>query len=170
MLEFRTTHVYRPADRGTGTDQRDLGFALVLMTSMEFVQPELVRRREQALQPLVGSVLAVDRWAKKVRPRWRHPSAPHPDKILRPGLSILIPERDNRQELADCLGSVQVAGRQWAEPLETIVVVSGSPQSGYRHCERRIRGFAGYFARGRWTSPVRCAPACARRVTIGSTC
>jgi radical SAM protein with 4Fe4S-binding SPASM domain len=127
VLEFRATHVCRPSERGDSPDQRDLGFALVLITSTEFVEPERTRRQEQSLQPLARSVQAVDRWGARLRRLSRH--APAVEAPLAPGLSIVIPERDNRDELTACLASVREAA--WTEPLETIVVASGSPQSGY---------------------------------------
>ena len=119
ILEFRIRHVYRAMERGTGADQRDLGFALALVTSKEFVPLEHARGREQELQPLVRAVEAVDRWAVKLGRLRRRQPAPDRAKTPRPGLSILIPERDNRQELAACLGSVRkrlVSGPSRSKP------------------------------------------------------
>jgi GT2 family glycosyltransferase len=50
---------------------------------------------------------------------------------LEPGLSILIPERDNVEELSACLAGVYGAIARWREPVEVIVVVNGSPASNY---------------------------------------
>jgi hypothetical protein len=46
MIEFRTRHVFRPSERRTGSDQRDLGFALVLLVSKDCVSAETTSLRE----------------------------------------------------------------------------------------------------------------------------
>lgn len=53
-------------------------------------------------------------------------------KSLRPGISIVIPERANPVQLGDCLESVRAACAHITEPFEVIVIVSGSPESDYR--------------------------------------
>ncbi|MGD0775459.1 MAG: SPASM domain-containing protein [Candidatus Solibacter sp.] len=132
MLEFRTTHVYRPSERGVGSDQRDLGFALVLVVSKAFIDPELAKEQAAALQPLRRFVQAIDVWGVRMRRRWRRTPRVHSDETWKPGLSILIPEWDNARELTASLASVREAARQWSEPLEVVVVVNGSPESGYQ--------------------------------------
>jgi GT2 family glycosyltransferase len=47
-------------------------------------------------------------------------------------LTVLIPERDNPGELAQCLTSVRRAANEWREPLDTMVVVNGSTETAYR--------------------------------------
>ena len=133
MLEFRTTHIYRPSERGVGTDRRDLGFALVLLVSREFVDPERARAQRTALQPLVRFVQAVDRWGTRVQRRYRRALRPPFAGSWKPGISVLIPEWDNLVELTACLKSVRDAACEWREPLQTIVVVNGSPRSDYEH-------------------------------------
>jgi GT2 family glycosyltransferase/MoaA/NifB/PqqE/SkfB family radical SAM enzyme len=48
-----------------------------------------------------------------------------------PGVSVLIPERDNVALLGDCLDSLSRAAAHVAEPLEVIVVVNGSEPALY---------------------------------------
>jgi MoaA/NifB/PqqE/SkfB family radical SAM enzyme/GT2 family glycosyltransferase len=131
VLEFHTTHVYRPAERGVGTDQRDLGFALVLMVSKAPADPERALVRMTALQPLRRMVSASDLWGTKIRRVWRRAARAQSTEAWKPGLSILIPEWDNVPELAACLRTVREAALEWSEPLEVVVVVNGSPQSAY---------------------------------------
>jgi GT2 family glycosyltransferase len=82
-----------------------------------------------------------------------------PGMPLAPGLSVLIPERNNVTELSDCLVSVQEAAARWREPIEVIVVVNGSPAASYAalqsrypaiqwHFSERPLGFCGAVARG----------------------
>jgi MoaA/NifB/PqqE/SkfB family radical SAM enzyme/GT2 family glycosyltransferase len=132
MLEFRTTHVYRPSERGAGTDQRDLGFALVLVVSKAFADPERARRRNTALLPLRLFVGTIDLWGMRMRRGWHRAPRLQSRKTWKPGLSILVPEWDNTQELIACLASVREAVCQWSEPLEIGVIVNGSPASEYQ--------------------------------------
>jgi GT2 family glycosyltransferase/MoaA/NifB/PqqE/SkfB family radical SAM enzyme len=157
-IEFRTRQLFRPSERGAGHDQRDLGFALFLLTSKGFVDPKAVERRQKALRPLpylIGGIDGVGRLVGRCFGR-RRLDASLP---LSPGLSVLIPERDNVTELSDCLASLQDAVAQWMEPVETIVVVNGSPPSDYTALqqrypsvqwkfEKRALGFCGAVARG----------------------
>jgi GT2 family glycosyltransferase/MoaA/NifB/PqqE/SkfB family radical SAM enzyme len=131
MLEFRTAHVYRPSERGVGSDQRDLGFALVLVVSKDPADPERALQRRRALQPLHRMVRASDRWGMNLRHAWHRAPRAQSTETWKPGLSILIPEWDNALELAACLASVREAAGQWSEPWEVVVVVNGSPQSAY---------------------------------------
>jgi len=132
MIEFRTAHLYRPSERGVGTDQRDLGFALVLVVSKASAESENSSNRNAALQPLRRSVQAMDLWGNRMRRRMLHAERAQSSETWNPGLSILIPEWDNAQELTACLESVQEAATEWSEPLEVVVVVNGSPRSGYQ--------------------------------------
>jgi GT2 family glycosyltransferase/MoaA/NifB/PqqE/SkfB family radical SAM enzyme len=131
VLEFRTAHVYRPSERGTGSDQRNLGFALMLVVSKAPADPERVRQNTTALQGIHSVVRASDFWGAKLRRHWRRAPRALCDEGWKPGLSILVPEWDNAKELAACLASVREAIRQWSEPVEVVVVVNGSPQSAY---------------------------------------
>ena len=137
MIEFRTRHLYRPSERSMGPDQRDLGFAMVLLTSKAFVDPAAVERSKSALWPLPHLIHGMDAVGRLIgrRVRWR--TVKSDSRPLLPGLSVLIPECDNAAELADCLASVQEAAARWKEPLETIVVVNGSPASSYASLQAR---------------------------------
>ena len=130
-VEFRTRHVYRPSERGAGSDQRDLGFALALLVSKRPKYPELAEHRRRSLRWLEYAIRVTDfvgsTWGR-LRRRKRITGA---SARLEPGLSILIPERDNLEELSACIRSVYDAIARWGEPVEVIVVVNGSPASNY---------------------------------------
>jgi len=132
VLEFRTAHVYRPSERGAGSDQRDLGFALMLAVSKEPADPERALRRQAALDPLRRAVHAGDRWGSWLRRAWHRAPRGLSGKGWKPGLSVLIPEWDNAEELAACLKSVREAAGQCGEPVDVVVVVNGSPESAYQ--------------------------------------
>jgi GT2 family glycosyltransferase len=146
VLEFRTRHLYRPSERGTGNDQRDLGFAMVLLTSKPYVEPEAVERSMKALGPLphlIRGIDAIGRLLGRCFRRRRMASRMAPPA---PGLSVLIPERDNVRELADCLASVEAAAARWREPIETVVMVNGSPASAYASLREQHPGVHWQFS------------------------
>jgi radical SAM protein with 4Fe4S-binding SPASM domain len=125
-IEFRTTHVHH----GDAGDQRDLGFALLFMVSKELVDVERVQRQARRIQPLERWARTIDQCGAGLKRAIRlgRVVAPSP---FDSGVSIVIPERDNARELESCLDSVRAAAVEWADPLETIVVVNGSPASHY---------------------------------------
>jgi radical SAM protein with 4Fe4S-binding SPASM domain len=129
-VEFRTKYAYRPADRGAGSDQRDLGFALVLMVSKELVDAGRVRSQARRVEPLARWARRIDQCGAGLKRAIRlgRVAAPAPFDC---GVSILIPERDNPVELETCLASVRAAAVEWEDPLETIVVVNGSRAALY---------------------------------------
>jgi len=136
-IEFRTTHRHVPEG-----EQRDLGFALVLLASKQEVDVAAVRERRTAMEPLAEWIRTVDRWAWRVRSRWRRPIPKAERGILSPGISIVVPERANPGELAECLAGVAQAAAKWKEPIEVIVVVNGSPAADYftlRHAHPAVR-------------------------------
>lgn len=153
-VEFRTAHVHR----GAAGDQRDLGFALVLMVSKELVDTERVRRQARRIEPLARWAHRIDQCGAGLKRAIRlgRVAAPSPFDC---GVSILIPERDNPEELAAALASVRRAAVEWEDPLETIVVVNGAPAAQYKELRRanplvdwrfhaRPMGFAGAIAAG----------------------
>jgi hypothetical protein len=130
-IEFRTEYVHHAAD-----DQRDLGFALAMAASLPRIDPGQVRRQRTALGPLLVAMAAADRIGQAVRSRFRHELAK--EKRLAPlstGLTVLIPERDNPGELAECLAGLEVARRRWREPLQIIVLVNGATAFRYRRLQ-----------------------------------
>jgi radical SAM protein with 4Fe4S-binding SPASM domain len=145
-MEFRTEYVYRPSERGAGADQRDLGFALFLLAAKVELDPGAVQRRRASLERLQSMVAAADALRGPMRAIIR-PAAPRVD--FDPGLSILIPERDNAVELRACLEGVQNAVSVWmrecGEPVETVVVVNGSPASDYHSLQAEFPGVRWQF-------------------------
>ncbi len=138
-VQFRTRHVFRPCERGWGPDQRDLGFALALLGAKAAPDPERALQRERALRPLLWWIRAVDAAGTIIhRVHRRKPAASK--SRLGPGLSVLIPERDNLEELNECLESVKKAAVRWPEPLEVIVTVNGCRAAAYRALQEAYPG------------------------------
>ncbi len=130
-VEFRTRCVYRPAALGKGADQRDLGFALVLLAAKTVQPPAVIAGRKSTLAPLKHWIERVDRWAA-VLPNVFLTGRPKPQRCsFQPGLSVVIPERKNIPELADCLSSVRESAARFREPLQVTVVVNGSSRAAY---------------------------------------
>lgn len=131
LLTFGTSHVFRPRERGTGSDQRDLGFALMLTAS----QPGT-----PTVNPARGAMVErARRWVERID--WlgsRAPRGSEPRKLpAGSGVSILIPERDNLVELSECLAGATEAGRAVSEPVEILVVVNGASAECYRELRQR---------------------------------
>ena len=129
-VEFRTEHVYHAAG-----DQRDLGFALVTAAAKRLpVAREHLPQRRVALWPLTEAVAGIDRLGRALKARFRRGRIDEALMLpLAPGLTVIIPERDNPAELAQCLCGLEEATSQWPEALEAIVVVNGSEPSRYDH-------------------------------------
>jgi GT2 family glycosyltransferase/MoaA/NifB/PqqE/SkfB family radical SAM enzyme len=138
VIEFRTKYVYRPSECNMGTDQRDLGFALVLLVSKPAIDVERVARTKEELQSLVRFIRRMDERGTSVR-RFLRSSTHcfHGSGAWNRGMSVLIPEWDNVVELAACLASVEEAARRWTEPVEIIVIVNGSPEGEYDQLRKR---------------------------------
>jgi radical SAM protein with 4Fe4S-binding SPASM domain len=111
-VQFRTRHVFRPCERGWGPDQRDLGFALALLGSKPAPNPERAERRERALRPLLWWIRCVDACGSLAGRLYRRRRTASKSGLA-PGLSIVIPERNNLEELSDCLASVGRAAARW---------------------------------------------------------
>lgn len=159
FLEFRTRHLYRSNERGTGQDQRDLGFAMVLLTSKPFADSEAVDRSKRALRLLPYVARGIDAAGNLLGCCFRRQRVESHLPAFAPGLSVLVPERDNVTELSDCLASVQEAAARWPEPIEVIAIVNGAPPSTYASLRLqypavrwqfsdRPLGFCGAVARG----------------------
>lgn len=63
------------------------------------------------------------------------------------GVSVIIPERESPDLLAEALASARMAGKQIAEPLECIVVVNGASLSLYRDIARDMPEVRWLYAR-----------------------
>ncbi len=98
-----------------------------------------VAARRARLFRLQAAVAFCDRLGAAIRSR-RASRGSIPVPAIGPGLSVIIPERGNPTLLRACLESLESAAREVAEPLEVIVVVSGSEGVDYRDA---VRGFPG---------------------------
>ena len=131
LVEFRTRYVYRSRDRGTGSDQRDLGFALMLLSSNRRPVPNDRNLRER--------IVRMRHWLERADRLGRHAPAIKPRPLMHwgRGITVLIPERGNAMELGECLASVRSA--TWAgepEPCDVLVVVNGTPPESYAELRR----------------------------------
>ncbi|MDX1980703.1 MAG: glycosyltransferase [Bryobacteraceae bacterium] len=133
QLSFSTSHVYRARERGVGSDQRDLGFALVLAAS----------KRPAPAAPSRGRQASVERARQWIgRADWlghRSPKIAAPSLEATHGVSILIPERDNPDELKECLAGASLACREIDEPVEIVVVANGAAPSTYDRLRSQYR-------------------------------
>ncbi|HYW47452.1 MAG TPA: SPASM domain-containing protein [Bryobacteraceae bacterium] len=126
QIEFRTRHIYRAR-----RDQRDLGFALVLLASQPAVDRDLVRRQNRAVAPLMKAIRHIDRLGRMIGCRHTKRRAAESARSFAPGLSVIIPERDNIGEFSACVAALREAARRWTEPLEVLAVVNGCQSSQY---------------------------------------
>jgi radical SAM protein with 4Fe4S-binding SPASM domain len=134
-IQLRTRHVARPRSPESGADQRDLGFALVLLASKAPVDVPSVRHNQDALERLRRAVHSIDACGRALR-RWhRFPHAAGTSTCSAPGASILIPERDTPEELVSCLAGLRAAAAEWPHPIEIIVVVNGASPAAYRRLQ-----------------------------------
>jgi len=127
-LDFRSRHVLRPRERGLNSDTRDLGFGLVLLKSNRAGNGTGHAAELTALRHWVGRV---DRAGRFLRRRQRSRFGLLAPPSGQPGVSVIIPERDNAGDFADCLESVERAAARFGEPVQVIAVVNGSDPAGY---------------------------------------
>ena len=169
-IAFRARHMLRPRERGMGTDDRDLGFALVLLASQRSVDAALAER--QALRACTAAAACGARGPR------RRCAAPPPAHALRAAPRAFGPPGDLRGDSRT--GQSRRAGRvpgkrgmrgraprrtraddrgreRHAAPRRTTPCAAASPASGSS-------------TRGRWASPGPFAAASAPRASTGSTC
>ena len=149
QLRFRTGHIFRPRERGMGEDMRDLGFALTMVVSKPARDPRREARQAAALEPLARAVARADRLGALLR-RAGARISPARRAATEGGVSVVIPERDNPEELAACLESVAQAAARAGAPVDVIVLSSGGPPARYESLRRR-------YPRVRWrhsTAPL----------------
>ena len=138
VVEFRTLHEYVPNNHGDTGDGRRLGFCLGLAECAEDsvgardVYRELGpdRKSRQGLQRLRTALALTDMatpWIRRI-PRWRsRPASPD----VRPGLTVVIPERGSPDLIEQCLESVDAAGHSLTEPLQVVVAANGIQNEDY---------------------------------------
>ncbi len=134
QLSFIPKHLYWPARAADSPDCRSLGFALAEIAVVSHLSEKLCKK----LDRLQSTIARVDSISARLRDRGlirpRTPDLPSAG----PGISVLIPERANPNLLRKCLWSVRNAAAFVTEPLETVVVVSGSSGDEYRPLVREF--------------------------------
>jgi GT2 family glycosyltransferase len=84
------------------------------------------------LLPFYLLTLAVDVVGWILRSFFRWQPRPTQKSAFGPGISIVIPERANKEMLRRCLESLRIACACLEEPVETIVVVSDAVEDAYK--------------------------------------
>jgi GT2 family glycosyltransferase/glycosyltransferase involved in cell wall biosynthesis len=87
--------------------------------------------RKLLLLPFYLLVIAVDAVGSIVGPLLRHRRPLKSQAVFSPGISIVIPERSNKEMLRRCLQSLRHACACLAEVSEIIVVVTGAERDQY---------------------------------------
>jgi GT2 family glycosyltransferase/MoaA/NifB/PqqE/SkfB family radical SAM enzyme len=140
LVRFRTRRTCCPAQEGWNGDARRLGFALMEAAAEA---PAAGPRKPLAslwVLPAFALLALADAVCRRLRnwaPRRRPPPQPYG-----PGVSVVIPERDNPALLARCLAGLEAATRRLGESCEVIVVVNGTPPERYaalRESHREVR-------------------------------
>src|SRR6185369_5031578 len=90
-------------------------------------------RQRLRLAPLYLAMAASDRFAAAVPARARRSPAP-----WRPGVTVIIPERDAPGMLTRALASLDEALAAIDEPRQVIVVANGAPRSAYGPVAQRF--------------------------------
>jgi len=157
-LRLTTRTVLRPSQAGLNEDNRDLGFALV---SVEVAaRPRSAAARLLLLLPCYGSLFVLDRIC-----HWLRRSTGIPACVsTAPGVSVLIPERENVALLEDCLESLARAASHIAEPLEVIVIVNGSEPNSYAGLGEKYQQVKWLFSK----RPLGFSPAIRRGLEIAA--
>ena len=127
LVEFQVGDICRPRELGLSADNRDLGFALVLLKSNR-ARIERSARAVEGWRKWMHRIDALGRGLRRLAPRC--PRSPL-HEATRPGISVIIPERHNAGELAEALASVAVAAAGCAEPVEVIVVAPAADRNLY---------------------------------------
>ena len=130
VLQFEIQHRFCPAERGTGADIRNLGFALTDFTFVYGKKRETCVRRLLDVLERTERVAALSAALRSVAPKTLGPP-PH-------GVSILIPARDTPGLLGPTLFAAEAALARVGEPAELIVVVSDAPASAYTELRSRF--------------------------------
>jgi GT2 family glycosyltransferase/glycosyltransferase involved in cell wall biosynthesis len=97
---------------------------------------------------LLAIAIDVTGWIMRNFFGWRH--FPTQKSAFGPGISIVIPERANKEMLRRCLESLQIACACLEEPVETIVVVSGAVEDAYQDLMRSFSVHWIFQARPLW--------------------
>jgi GT2 family glycosyltransferase/glycosyltransferase involved in cell wall biosynthesis len=132
--------------------------------SSAVTQPDFGRRPDKWGTTLPQRLRLAPLWlaltlADALAPRSGRPAGAATAATRRPGISVVIPERDAPAMLDAALASVVVAMKGCAEPLQIIVVVNGAPRERYRDIVARYptlelvhqsepSGFSAAIARG----------------------
>jgi GT2 family glycosyltransferase len=142
-LEFQTDHVFRPSEWGISPDGRDLGFALSLISARRLSSADRERSQRGGLDSLKTAIACADLTGRALRAVFGRSRSRGRD--YRHGLTVVIPERNNPDELSVCLEALWRARAAISEPVQVVVVVNGSKTEVYADLRVRFSSFDWIF-------------------------
>jgi GT2 family glycosyltransferase/MoaA/NifB/PqqE/SkfB family radical SAM enzyme len=147
-IELTTSIAYCPAIEGSGTDRRYLGFgwieARIADEPWSTPQPpaRAISRHRDRARLWLRTVTAGDRIPALRQSFARLAGVEYSGS---PGVSVIIPERDDPKHLAICLDALEAAAANINEGVQVIVVVNGSEWDAYQSLMRQFCKCSFYF-------------------------
>ena len=151
QLRFVTRFEFTPAHRMLSADSRSLGFGLSMievvnaktLSEVHIQNPEPglaeARARQASWRGFRTAQRFVDTVGFAAHKLAAYRRAPH-TAAVGSGISVIIPERDNIELLRECLESLALAISGVDEPVETIVVTSGTGPARYQDLANEQHG------------------------------
>jgi GT2 family glycosyltransferase/glycosyltransferase involved in cell wall biosynthesis len=106
--------------------------------------------RKLLLTPFYLFIAVVDATGMGIRRFLRLRHSPKRKVALGPGISVVIPERANREMLGRCLRSLQTACASLGEPTQVIVVVSEAQRDAYSDLIQQFQAHWIFRAKPLW--------------------
>lgn len=138
LVTFHVRHIFRPRETGLSDDSRGLGFALILASSQRPVRPAMETIHLRRLRPLRSAIEQCDRWSRRVVRLRGHRVARIKTPPVRPGVSVVITERENPEELHACLRALEVNLQSIGESSQVLIHVNGAPATRYSDLRREF--------------------------------
>jgi len=125
--------------------------------------------RKLLLAPFYLLIVALDAAGGAIRLLLPPRHTPKRKFAFGPGISVVIPERANKEMLRRCLESLRSACASLGEPAEVIVVVSGAERGMYEDLTQEFQAHWIFQSKPLWFIEA-VALAWVPRNTIGCTC
>src|SRR5207245_9536754 len=106
--------------------------------------------RKLLLAPFYLLILSVDVAGMVVRRFVGLKRSPERKFAFGPGISVVIPERANKEMLRRCLESLRSACASLGEPAEVIVVVSGAERGMYEDLTQEFQADWSFQSKALW--------------------